>query len=79
LARHAEQEPRGETCASSGFGLPPQAQKRSFNRPLGGRNIVRVHESDPPGGFDVTVVDHFQGAEITPRNQDEQIGIRQMA
>ncbi len=79
FTRHTGQEPHGDTCASPGLGLPPQAEKRSFNRPLGGRRVIRVHESDPPGGFDVTVVDHDQGAEITPRDQDEQIGVRQPA
>jgi hypothetical protein len=59
--------------------LPPQAEKRGFYRPLGDGDVIRKRESDPPGGFDVAVVDHFQGAEITARNQDEQIGIRQLA
>ena len=76
---HAGQKPRGETCASPGLGPPPQAEKRGFYRPLGGWHVIRVREGDPPSGFDVAVVDHFQGAEITPRNQDEQIGIRQLA
>ena len=71
FAPHAGQEPRGETCASSGLGLPPQAKKRGFYRPLRDGHVIRVRESDPPSGFDVAVIDHFEGAEITPRNQDE--------
>jgi len=54
-------------------------EKRGFYRPLGAWRVIRVGEGDPPSGFDVTVVDHFQGAEITLRDQDEQIRIRQLA
>ncbi|MBA3735252.1 MAG: hypothetical protein H0W90_08650 [Actinobacteria bacterium] len=78
FAPHAGQEPRDETCTSSGIGLPPQAEKRGFYRPLGDWRVIRVRESDAPSGFDVAVVDHFQRAKLTTRNQDEQIGIRQL-